>query len=150
MGFEELAGDDLVAWMAGWVGKVAGSVQVQRPPAARVGTVTVSVRGELQRLDLSPAAAGMEPAALGRAIEQAYAAAYVEALRQLDMVFARVSEDIAGDPELARRVQAMRMEYADLSGLKKMIRPPAPKVERHQGEDEWDPAQDPLRRQRRR
>jgi hypothetical protein len=149
MGFDELAGDDLVAWLGSWVDKVAGTVQIQRPPAASIGTVTVSVRGELQQLNLSPEAASVEPEALSRAIERAYASAYVEALRQLDMVYARLAADVSGDAVLAARVRELRSKYADLAGLKKLIRPPAPTVKRRDvGADgqEWDPAADPLQR----
>lgn len=31
MGFDELAGDDLVAWLGSWVDKVAGTIEIQRP-----------------------------------------------------------------------------------------------------------------------
>jgi hypothetical protein len=151
MGFDELVGDDLVAWLGSWVDKVAGTVEIQRPPAASVGTVTVSVRGELQQLNLSPEAARVEPEALGRAIERAYANAYVEALRQLDLVFARMAADVSGDAGLTGRVKDLRAEYADLAGLKKLIRPPTPMAKRRDvGQDgqEWDPAADPLRRGR--
>ncbi|CPW67445.1 hypothetical protein [Mycobacteroides abscessus] len=151
MGFDELAGDDLVAWLGGWVDQVAGTVEIQRPPATSVGTVTVSVRGELQQLNLSAEAAGVEPEALGRVIERAYASAYVEALRQLDMVYARVAADVSGDAALAARVRDLRSKYANLAGLKKLIRPPAPTVKRRSvGADgqEWDPAADPLQRGR--
>ncbi|MGH3955397.1 MAG: hypothetical protein ACRDTI_15330 [Mycobacterium sp.] len=151
MGFDELAGDDLVGWLGSWVDKVAGTVEIQRPPATSVGTVTVSVRGELQQLNLSPEAAGVEPEALGRAIERAYASAYVEALRQLDMVYARVAADVSGDAVLAGRVRELRSKYVDLAGLKKLIRPPKPTVKRRDvGADgeEWDPSADPLQRGR--
>ncbi|SHQ49265.1 Uncharacterised protein [Mycobacteroides abscessus subsp. bolletii] len=151
MGFDELAGDDLVVWLGSWVDKVAGTVEIQRPPTASVGEVTVSVRGELQNLNLSAEAAGVEPEALGRAIERAYADAYVEALRQLDMVYARVAADVSGDAVLAGRVRELRSKYADLTGLKKLIRPPKPTVKRRDAGaagQEWDPAADPLRRGR--
>ncbi|WP_078316194.1 hypothetical protein [Mycobacterium sp. D16Q16] len=149
MGFDELAGDDLVGWLGSWVDKVAGTVEIQRPPATSVGAVTVSVRGELQRLDLSPEAAGVEPEALGRAIERAYASAYVEALRQLDMVYARIAADVSGDAVLAGRVRELRAQYSDLAGLKRLIRPPAPTVKRRDvgaDDQDWDPAADPLQR----
>lgn len=149
MGFDELAGDDLVAWLGSWVDKVAGTVEIQRASAASIGTVTVSVRGELQRLNLSPEAASVDPEVLGRAIERAYADAYVEALRQLDMVFARIAADVSGDAVLAARAKDLRAGYADLAGLKKLIRPPAPTVKhRSVGADgqEWDPVADPLQR----
>lgn len=149
MGFDELGGDDLVAWLGSWVDKVAGTVEIQRPPAASIGTVTVSVRGELQRLNLSPEAAGVEPEVLSRAIERAYASAYVEALRQLDMVYARIAADVSGDAVLAGRVRELRAQYSDLAGLKKLIRPPTPTIKRRDvgadGQD-WDPAADPLQR----
>ncbi|SHO95765.1 Uncharacterised protein [Mycobacteroides abscessus subsp. bolletii] len=151
MGFDELAGDDLVGWLGSWVDKVAGTVEIQCPPAASVGTVTVSVRGELQHLNLSAEAANVEPEALSRAIERAYASAYVEALRQLDIVYARVAADVSGDAVLAGRVRELRSQYADLAGLKKLIRPPKPTVKRPDvGADgqEWDPAADPLQRGR--
>lgn len=151
MGFDELAGDDLVAWLGSWVDKVAGTVEIQRAPAACIGTVTVSVRGELQQLNLSPEAASVEPEALSRAIERAYADAYVEALRQLDLVFARIAADVSGDAVLAGRVRELRAQYADLAGLKKLIRPPAPTVKRRSVSadvQEWDPAADPLQRGR--
>ncbi|TDZ77357.1 hypothetical protein DE4585_04749 [Mycobacteroides salmoniphilum] len=151
MGFDELAGDDLLAWLGSWVDKVAGTVEIHRHPAASIGTVTVSVRGELQRLNLSPEAAGVDPETLSRAIERAYASAYVEALRQLDMVYARIAADVSGDGVLAGRVRELRSKYADLAGLKKLIRPPAPTVKhRSVGADgqEWDPAADPLQRGR--
>ena len=151
MGFDELAGDDLVGWLGSWVDKVAGTVEIQCPPAASVGTVTVSVRSELQRLNLNAEAAGVEPEALGRAIERAYADAYVEALRQLDMVFARIAADVSGDAVLAARAKELRAGYADLAGLKKLIRPPTPTIKRGGvGRDgqEWDPAEDPLQRGR--
>lgn len=151
MGFDELAGDDLVAWLGSWVDKVAGTVEIQRAPAASIGTVTVSVRGELQQLNLSPEAASVEAEALSRAIERAYADAYVEALRQLDLVFARIAADVSGDAVLAARAKELRAGYADLAGLKKLIRPPDPTVKRRNvGTDgqEWDPAADPLQRGR--
>lgn len=151
MGFDELSGDDLVAWLGGWVDKVAGTVEIQRPSAASVGTVTVSVRGELQQLNLNAEAAGVEPELLGRSIERAYADAYVEALRQLDMAFARIAADVSGDAVLAGRVKQLRADYADLAGLKKLIRPPKPTLKRRDvGSDgqEWDPAADPLQRGR--
>ncbi|MBV0920393.1 hypothetical protein [Mycobacteroides chelonae] len=151
MGFDELAGDDLVAWLGDWVDKVAGTVEIQHAPAGSVGTVTVSVRGELQRLNLSPAAAGVESEALGRAIERAYADAYLEALRQLDMVYGRIAADVSGDAVIAGRVHELRSKYADLAGLKKLIRPPTPTPKRRNvGSDgqEWDPAADPLQRGR--
>lgn len=151
MGFDELASDDLVGWLGSWVAKVVGTVEIQRPPASSVGTVTVSVRGELQQLNLSPEAASVEPEVLSRAIERAYADAYVESLRQLDMVYARIAADVSGDAALAGRVRELRAQYADLAGLKKLIRPPAPTVKRRSvGADgqEWDPAADPLQRGR--
>ncbi|WP_078315814.1 hypothetical protein [Mycobacterium sp. D16Q16] len=151
MGFDELTGDDLVAWLGGWVDKVAGTAEIQRPPATSVGTVTVSVRGELQQLNLSPETANVEPEALSRAIERAYASAYVEALRQLDMVYARVAADVSGDAVLAGRVRELRSKYVDLAGLKQLIRPPTPTLKRRNvGSDgqEWDPAADPLQRGR--
>ncbi|AWG66412.1 hypothetical protein [Mycobacteroides abscessus] len=151
MGFDELAGDDLVAWLGSWVDKVAGTIEIQRPPAASIGTVTVSVRGELQLLNLNAEAAGVDPEVLGRAIERAYADAYVEALRQLDMVFARIAADVSGDAMLAARAKALRAGYADLAGLKKLIRPPKPTVKRPdvvRDGQEWDPSADPLQRGR--
>ncbi|WP_423489105.1 hypothetical protein [Mycobacteroides sp. PCS013] len=151
MGFDELAGDDLVAWLGGWVDKVAGTVEIQRSGAASVGTVTVSVRGEMQQLNLNAEAAGVEPEPLSRAIERAYADAYVEALRQLDMVYARVAADASGDAVLAGRVRELRSKYVDLAGLKKLIRPPMPTLKRRDGGsdgEEWDPAADPLQRGR--
>lgn len=149
MGFDELAGDDLVVWLGSWVDKVAGTVEIQRPPTASVGEVTVSVRGELQNLNLNAEAAGVEPEVLGRVIERAYADAYVEALRQLDMVFARIAADVSVDAVLAGHVRELRSKYADLAGLKRLIQPPKPTVNRRDvGADgqEWDPAADPLRR----
>ncbi|AGM30370.1 hypothetical protein MABM_46550 [Mycobacteroides abscessus] len=151
MGFDELAGDDLVGWLGSWVDKVAGTAEIQRPPASSVGTVTVSVRGELKQLNLTPNAAGVEPEALSRAIERAYASAYVEALRQLDIVYGRIAADVSADAILAGRVRELRAEYADLAGLKKLVRPPTPKLKRRDiGTDgqEWDPVADPLQRGR--
>lgn len=163
MGFDELAGDDPTIGLDELISEVmgtiaAGTVEIQQPPAASVGTISVTLTGELFRLDLSPAAAFMKPSALGRAIEEAYPRAHNEVLRRLDLALTREAQDASCDPVLLHRITALRARYTDLSGLKKLVRsttpPSPPTVEQRYGEnpdaDEWNPAADPLQRRRRR
>lgn len=143
MGFEELGDAELIAWVNQWIGKVSGSVPIFcESTAEHVGTVTVSVQGDLQRLQLEAAAAGVRPDQLSHSIEQGYVEAYREALRQVGLVFDRLESDLASNPALLQRVRLLRGEYGDRSGLQRMLR------RRQSGELDasWDPAADPLRR----
>ncbi|OHT86539.1 hypothetical protein [Mycobacteroides saopaulense] len=144
MGFEELSDDELVRWLGGWVGKVSGTTELFVPgKAGGVGTLTVSVHGDLVRLELSDGANGVAPALLSRAIEQGYVDAFREALRQVGLVFDRIEGDVAENAVLLSRVRRMRAEHSDRDGLRRMLKQRAESGQ----ESSWDPGMDPLRRQ---
>ena len=142
MGFEELGDDDLVRWLGGWIANVAGTIDFAAAgDTDSAGQITVSIHGDLVRLELYEVAAGISPERLSRAIEQGYVQAYREALHQVGMVFDRVEHDAADTPALMARIRKIREEYQDRDGLRRMLKRQA----KHR-ESSWDPAADPLRR----
>lgn len=143
MGFEELGDDELIGWLGGWVANVAGTVDfVAEGTEVNTGKITVSVQGELVRLELTEAAAGVRPDRLSQAIQQGYVDAYREALRQVGLVFDRIERDVADNAAVLRRLRRLREEYGDRSGLRRMLK----RLQVAEQESSWDPAADPLRR----
>ncbi|MEZ0364202.1 hypothetical protein ACAG26_10945 [Mycobacterium sp. pUA109] len=142
MGFEELADDDLVRWLGSWIANVAGTVDVTAAGGTEsAGKITVSIQGDLVRLELTQVAKGMQPDRLSQAIEQGYVQAYREALHQVGLVFDRIEQDVADNPVVLGRIRRIREEYGDRSGLRRML-----KRQAQRQEPSWDPAEDPLRR----
>lgn len=143
MGFEELPEAELVQWVGSWVGRVSGTAPFTAVGGTEyLGTVTVSVWGDLVRLALDPTASRATVDELSRAIERGYTVAFREALRQVGLVFDRLEHDVADDPHRFRRLRAMREEYGDRDGLRRLLAA----QQRYQEEVSWDPVADPLRR----
>ncbi|PQM44524.1 hypothetical protein [Mycobacterium talmoniae] len=141
MGFEELGDDELIRWLGGWIANVAGTVDVAAAgDTENAGKITVSIQGDLVRLELNQAAKRMQPDSLSRAIERGYVQAYREALHQVGQVFDRIEQDVAGNAVLRRRIRRIREEHRDRSGLRRML-----KRQAQRQEPTWDPAADPLR-----
>lgn len=122
MGFEELGGDGLISWLGNWIGDVAGTVPVEAGGTADVGTLTVTVQGELLQVQLTPATKDVPTAELSEAIERAYRQAYHAALQQLDQILERISQDVNEDPLLVDRIKELRGNYADINGLKAILK----------------------------
>lgn len=142
MGFEELGDEELLGWLGGWIANVAGTADFAGPGRTEsAGKITVSIHGDLARIELSDAAAGMSPDLLSRAIERGYVQAYREALHQAGLVFDRVEQDAAGNPSALRRIRRLREENRDPDGLRRMLR-----RQRLERESYRDPAADPLLR----
>ena len=150
MGFEELGGDGLISWLGNWVGDGAGSVPVEAGGTTDVGTLSVTVQGELIQVQLTPATKDVRAAELSEAIERAYRQAYHAALQQLDQILERITQDINEDPVLVDRIKQLRSNYADINGLKAMLKQ---RQDRHRAKasSEWDDEEsvvisDPLHR----
>lgn len=146
MGFEELPDDDLIRWLRGWIGDVAAKVPIESPVDA--GEVTVSVEGELDRVQLTAAAMTLKPEQLGHAIERAYVQAYQAALADFDQILDRIVQDVESNPSVVARIKQLRAAYTDLAGLKAILKRRQRQTDPQSGwdEPEWDPARDPLRR----
>lgn len=145
MGFEELSDEDLIQWLHSWIGDVAARISIETPVDA--GHVTVSARGELDRVELTAAAMTLRPGDLGQAIEQAYLQAYQAALLDVDQILNRIVDDIRSNSTLVARIKKIRANYPDLAGLRTVLK------RRQAGPDagwddsaEWDPSADPLKR----
>ena len=150
MGFEELGGDGLISWLGNWVGDVAGTVPVETGGTTDVGRLSVSVQGELIQVQLTAAARDVRAADLSEAIERAYRQAYHAALPQLDQILERITQDVNEDPVLVDRIKQLRSNYADINGLKAMLKRRQDR-QRAKTAPEWDEAEsvevsDPLRR----
>lgn len=122
VGFEELGGDGLISWLGNWVGDVAGTVPVEAGGTTDVGTLTVTVQGELLQVQLTPATKDVRAAELSEAIERAYRQAYHAALQQLDQILERITQDVNEDPFLVDRIKQLRSNYADINGLKAILK----------------------------
>lgn len=122
MGFEELGGDGLISWLGNWIGDVAGTVPVEAGGTEDVGTLTVTVQGELLQVQLTPATKDVPATELSEAIERAYRQAYHAALQQLDQILERISQDVNEDPLLVDRINELRSNYADIHGLKAILK----------------------------
>ena len=122
MGFEELADDDLIRWLRGWVSDVAAAAPVQTQAGADAGRVTVSVQGELTRVELTAAAMQLGPEQLGHGIQRAYGQAYLGALQDVEKILHRITEDVEENPTLVSRIHQLRANYVDLNGLKKILK----------------------------
>jgi hypothetical protein len=147
MGFEELSEDDLTRWLSGWVSDVAAVARVETQAGVDAGRVTVSVQGELTRVELTAAAMQLGPEQLGHGIERAYGQAYLAAVQDVEKILHRITEDVEENPALVSRINQLRAKYVDLHGLKEILR-------RRRGQhdpewddpSEWDPSADPLKR----
>lgn len=147
MGFEELADDELVRWLRSWIGEASATAPIEA--SANVGQITVTVQGELDRVQLTTAAMELRPDQLGEAIERAYVHAYQEALLQVDQILDRISQDVDGNRALVTQIKEIRTNYSDLKALKTILKRRQRNADPESGwEDptEWDPAADPLRR----
>ncbi|MEU9806873.1 hypothetical protein [Mycobacterium sp. NPDC050853] len=143
MGFEEMGDDELVRWLGSWVGNISGTVVF--PVAGgqeSAGKITVSVHGDLVRLELTEAALLMPPDRLSQTIQHGYVDSYREALRQVGLVFDRMEKDLQSKPILLGRIRRLREEHAGGDGLRRMLR----RQQAPEQESFWDPAADPLRR----
>jgi hypothetical protein len=150
VGFEELGGDGLISWLGNWVGDVAGTVPVETGGTADIGRLSVSVQGELIQVELTAAARDVRAADLSEAIERAYRGAYHAALLQLDQILERITHDVNEDPVLVDRIKQLRSNYADINGLKAMLKRRQDR-QRAKTAPEWDDGasveiSDPLRR----
>lgn len=147
MGFEELTDEELMRWLRSWIGDASAVAPIEAP--ADVGQITVTVQGELDRVQLTAAAMELRPDQLGEAIERAYVQAYQAALLQVDQILDRISQDVEGNRALVARIKRIRTDYTDLRGLKAILKRRQRNADPDTGwEDptEWDPAADPLRR----
>jgi hypothetical protein len=150
VGFEELGGDGLISWLGNWVGDVAGTVPVEAGGTTDVGTLTVSVQGDLIQVQLTAAINDVRAADVSEAIERAYRQAYHAALQQLDQILERISQDVNEYPLLVDRIHQLRSNYVDVNGLKAMLKRRQDR-QRAKSAPEWDDAEsvvisDPLHR----
>lgn len=147
MGFEDLADDELIRWLRGWIGDVSAAVPIETAATENAGEVTVSVQGELTRVELTAAAMQLGPEQLGHGIERAYGQAYLAAVQDVEKILHRITEDVEANPALVSRINQLRAKYVDLHGLKEILRR---RRGQHDAEwddpSEWDPSADPLKR----
>lgn len=147
MGFEQLPDDELIRWLRGWLGDVAGKVPIEAP--ADAGHLTVSVSGELERVQLTDLAMTLTPEQLGQAIERAYVQAYQAALLDVEKILDRIVQDVESNANVVARIKQIRAQYTDLAGLKAILKRRQQHAHAESGWEEppeWDPARDPLRR----
>ena len=145
-----MGGDGLISWLGNWVGDVAGTVPVETGGTSDICRLSVSVQGELIQVQLTAAARDVRAADLSEAIELAYRQAYHAALPQLDQILERITQDVNEDPVLVDRIKQLRSNYADINGLKAMLKRRQDR-QRAKTAPEWDEAEsvevsDPLRR----
>jgi hypothetical protein len=147
MGFEDLADDELIRWLRGWIGDVSAAVPIETAATDIAGEVTVSVQGELTRVELTAAAMQLHAEQLGQGIHRAYGQAYLAAVQEVEKILHHITQDVEQNRALVSRINQLRANYVDLQGLQKILK-------RRQGEhdaewedpSEWDPSADPLER----